>query len=345
MFLRGSMVESVMRLQQAGANARIGRALALDPVAFAELSRAGDPFTLDKGDLLFRQGGPADAAYLVSRGSLQIATRIPGDELTAISMVMPGEVVGEFALLDDRPRSASVRALEATEGLRIPRIRINALVADGWPPALALVVALCRLMAARIRHQLEQIAAASRFECSALRTPGAGAPPNAIEADDLVALIAGVPRLAEWAPHAGGIAAIAAWQRVAKGGKVIIPGAAAGAIRIVLRGALRAGIIRDGGIEPIAIHGPGEIAGLIAALDAEGEPLTVEAAEDTVMLAIPAARLAALATDPGPMARAVMAVIGRQLVHDHIRANRHLGRIAALERFNAAGEVRACAAS
>lgn len=334
-----------MRLQQAGTNARIGRALALDPVAMDELSRAGDPFTLDKGELLFRQGGPADAAYLLTGGTLQIATRIPGDELTAISMVMPGEVVGEFALLDDRPRSASVRALEASEGLRIPRIRINALVADGWPPALALFAGVCRLMAARIRHSLERIADAAHVEDTALRRPGGGAPPGAVEADDLGALIAGVPRLAEWMAHAGGISRIAAWQHVDKGGTVIMPGAAAGAVRVVLRGALRAGIAREGGIEPIAIHGPGEIAGLIAALDAEGEPLTMEAAEETLMLAIPAARLAELATDPAPMARAVMAVIGRQLVLDHVRANRHLGRIAALERFNAAGEPSACAAS
>lgn len=334
-----------MRLQEAGTPAVVGRTLALDPAAMDELSRAGDPFRLDKGELLFPQGGPADAAYLLTEGALQIATRIPGDELTAISMVMPGEVVGEFALLDDRPRSASVRALEASAGLRIPRIRIAALVADGWPPALALVSGVCRLMAGRIRHSLEHIEKSGHFESSALRRPGSGAPPSAVEADDLAALIAGVPRLAECLPHAGPISRIAAWQHVAKSGKVIVPGAEAGAIRVVLRGALRAGIIREGGIEPVAIHGPGEIAGLIAALDGEAEPLLVEAAEDTLMLAIPAVRLADLAHDPAPMARAAMLVIGRQLVLDHVRANRHLGRLAALERFNAAGEASACAAS
>ncbi len=334
-----------MPLRQPGMPLAIGRTLALDPAAMDELSRAGDPFTLDKGELLFRQGGPADAAYLLTQGSLQIATRIPGDELTAISLVMPGEVVGEFALLDDRPRSASVRALEASAGLRIPRIRIHALVADGWPPALALFAGVCRLMATRIRQGLERIADTADFESSALRAPGAGPPPGPVEAGDLAAMIAGVPRLAEWSAHAGGIAGLAAWQHVPKGGKVIMPGAPAGAIRVVLRGALRAGIAREGRIEPIAIHGPGEIAGLIAGFDGEGEPLTVEAAEETLMLAIPAARLAVLATDPAPAARVMMAVIGRQLVLDHIRANRHLGRIAALERFNTAGEASACAAS
>lgn len=334
-----------MRLQQAGAPVVIGRSLALDPAAMDELSRAGDPFALEKGDLLFRQGGPADAAYLLTEGALQVATRIPGDELTAISTVMPGDVVGEFALLDDRPRSASVRAVEPSAGLRIPRVRIQALVADGWPPALALFAAVCRLMAGRIRQGVERIADAADFEPSALRRFGAGPPPGAVEAGDLAALIAGVPRLAEWTAHAGGIAGIAAWQHVAKGGAVLVPGAAPGAIRVVLRGALRAGIMREGGIEPIAIHGPGEIAGLIAALDGAGEPLAIEAAEETLMLAIPAARLAALATDPAPLARALMAVIGRQLVLEHVRANRHLGRITALERFNAAGEASACAAS
>lgn len=334
-----------MRLQQAGTSAGIVRALALDPAAMDELSRAGDPFTLDKGELLFPQGGPADAAYLLTEGALEVAARIPGDELTAISMVRPGEVVGEFALLDDRPRSASVRAVEASTGLRIPRIRIAALVADGWPPALALISGVCRLMAARIRQSLERIEGSDHFEDSALRRPGTGALPQDLPAEDLAPLLAGVPRLAEWTHHAQALCALGTWQHVARGGRVHAPGETGQALRVVLRGALRSGVLRPGGLEPIGIHGPGEIAGLVAALDGAGEPLAVEAAEETLMLAIPAAQLASLSEDRSPLARAVMSVVGRQLVLEHIRANRHLGRIAALERFNAAGEASACAAS
>ena len=79
---------------------------ALEGAARAELAAIAHPFALAEGALLFRQGDPPSGLYLVGEGALEIATRMPGDDAAQVSRIAPGEVVGEFALLDDGPRSA-----------------------------------------------------------------------------------------------------------------------------------------------------------------------------------------------------------------------------------------------
>ena len=61
---------------------------------------------LDSGSTLFREGEPGDDAYLVVEGSLQLQ-----HEGVPLVVRGPGEFVGEFALIDEEPRSAAAVAL------------------------------------------------------------------------------------------------------------------------------------------------------------------------------------------------------------------------------------------
>jgi serine phosphatase RsbU (regulator of sigma subunit) len=60
---------------------------------------------LPAGDAIFRDGDPGDAAYFVVDGSL----RIEKDGIRLVQMTT-GDCVGEFALIDEGPRSASAIA-------------------------------------------------------------------------------------------------------------------------------------------------------------------------------------------------------------------------------------------
>jgi predicted acylesterase/phospholipase RssA/CRP-like cAMP-binding protein len=59
------------------------------------------------GEVLFEQGDDADSAYLVLSGRMSVED----DTGTQRFQVGRGGIIGEFGLLDDRPRSATVRAL------------------------------------------------------------------------------------------------------------------------------------------------------------------------------------------------------------------------------------------
>jgi len=69
---------------------------------------------LGAGDVLFREGDLADAAYFVVGGRLMVlAANDDGDD-QLVAELGRGEVVGELGLLDRAPRSATVRAVRDT---------------------------------------------------------------------------------------------------------------------------------------------------------------------------------------------------------------------------------------
>lgn len=76
---------------------------------------------LANGEVLFEQGEVGDAMYIVVNGRLQIAFQEAGGGERLLGEVGPGETVGEFALLTDEPRSATVRAIRESNVVEMTR--------------------------------------------------------------------------------------------------------------------------------------------------------------------------------------------------------------------------------
>jgi CRP-like cAMP-binding protein len=74
------------------------------------------PVTYDVGSPIITQGEPGDCYYLVASGRVGIDH--DGHRETTLG---PGDGFGEIALLRDRPRTASVVAIEPVTGYRLPR--------------------------------------------------------------------------------------------------------------------------------------------------------------------------------------------------------------------------------
>src|SRR5918998_2420321 len=81
------------------------------PDVLRTIAAAGHERSLVRGDILFREADPADALYVVIRGRLAIAIANPIDNReTVVSLMEAGDLFGEMAMLDARPRSAMARA-------------------------------------------------------------------------------------------------------------------------------------------------------------------------------------------------------------------------------------------
>ncbi len=86
-----------------------------------------EPRSYEFGEVIIRQGAQADGLYLLASGSARVLmTGESGTEVT-LSHLHPGEVFGESALLDDAPRSATVRASSAAKVLVLERRVFEAL--------------------------------------------------------------------------------------------------------------------------------------------------------------------------------------------------------------------------
>lgn len=65
---------------------------------------------LPAGHILFEQGDPGSTAFLIEQGNVEISVIIQG-ESRILNRLGPGVLLGEMAVLDDAPRSATARAL------------------------------------------------------------------------------------------------------------------------------------------------------------------------------------------------------------------------------------------
>ena len=66
------------------------------------------------GDVLFRQGDPSDHVVLVRSGHAEVLREV-GEDCILLGTAKEGEFLGEMGVLDERPRSATVRAASELE--------------------------------------------------------------------------------------------------------------------------------------------------------------------------------------------------------------------------------------
>jgi NADH dehydrogenase len=68
------------------------------------------------GDYVFHQGDPGVNFYIIESGEVEIfRSRREGEPGEVIAVLGPGDFFGEMALVDNKPRNASVRARTPVE--------------------------------------------------------------------------------------------------------------------------------------------------------------------------------------------------------------------------------------
>jgi CRP-like cAMP-binding protein len=118
----------------------------------ASVARIVEEVDLAAGETLFREGDPGDCLYIVVEGELRVSSR----DRTLV-LLGPGKIVGELALLDPEPRSASVAASRDTLLFRIDKEPFDEVMADRPEIALGIIRSLAR----RIRQLGRTVAGAS----------------------------------------------------------------------------------------------------------------------------------------------------------------------------------------
>ena len=92
-----------------------GRAkFVFEPVS-SSLFAGAAPRRLKADEALFVAGQSGDGCYRLERGLLKVVVTSPGGEERILAMLGPGAIVGELAVLDEGPRSASVFAVRECE--------------------------------------------------------------------------------------------------------------------------------------------------------------------------------------------------------------------------------------
>lgn len=112
---------------------------------------------LAQGDTLFREGDAPTTAFLIESGEIEVGTH-QGGTYRVLGVLGPGDLLGEMAVIDDSPRTASARTLTPTILTPIDRAQF----AERLETADPVVRALLLSQLSRYRSALAQLAGTQR---------------------------------------------------------------------------------------------------------------------------------------------------------------------------------------
>jgi signal transduction histidine kinase len=84
---------------------------------------------IPEGEVIIKEGSDSEEMYIVVEGQL-VVTKHSGGKDVELGRIGPGDVVGEIALLDQAPRTATVSAVVDTFAIRVPVKAFEDLLSD-----------------------------------------------------------------------------------------------------------------------------------------------------------------------------------------------------------------------
>lgn len=129
----------------------------VDAATLAALAATATRRAWDTGTVLFQRGDAGDYLLALTSGRVRLSVSASSGKELVLRHMGPGEVLGEFSLIDGQPRSADATVVEPSSGLVLQRDKFLR-VAESFPQ---LGMALARHLCQQLRttnYQMESIA-------------------------------------------------------------------------------------------------------------------------------------------------------------------------------------------
>ena len=121
------------------------------------LLAAGSPVKFPDDAILVLQGDPGDGLYVLTAGMVKVTVAAESGSETMLAVRSRGDLIGEFAVLDGEPRTATARAVGAVSAIRISRARFTEF-GQRYPAAQSTITKslVAKMRAATERHAAER---------------------------------------------------------------------------------------------------------------------------------------------------------------------------------------------
>jgi len=119
------------------------------------LIEAGEKREISSGTVLIHEGKPVDTLYIMLDGTLVVSIAAMGER--ELARLYSGEVVGEMSFVDARPPSATVKTMENSLVLAIPRQKLADKLEEDESFASRFYKALAILLSFRLRGTVKQL--------------------------------------------------------------------------------------------------------------------------------------------------------------------------------------------
>ncbi len=102
--------------------------------------------------VIFEEGAAGDAAYMIRSGRVEIRKGAQSSNPQILAELKKGDVVGELALFDDRPRMASAVCLTDVVAISISRKKFHELMSTMDPAMEGIVLTMVK----RVREMADE---------------------------------------------------------------------------------------------------------------------------------------------------------------------------------------------
>jgi glutaminase len=113
--------------------------------------------TYGPGDLIVRSGEAATALYFLTKGRVSVVAELPNGDSRRLTTCSPGMMFGDMAIVERRPRSATVRADEAVECYSLSLERFDRLGETNPDLKVALLENFARSLSRRVRRLTNEV--------------------------------------------------------------------------------------------------------------------------------------------------------------------------------------------
>jgi len=96
--------------------------------------------TYRKDKMLFAEGEPGEELFIIQKGSIKI-TKIVDNKEVLLAMLKPGDILGEMALLEGKPRAASAVAYEDCDVMAVNKANFELMIKN-QPQLIAKITTL-----------------------------------------------------------------------------------------------------------------------------------------------------------------------------------------------------------
>lgn len=128
----------------------------MDVAMLKLLCFSSDRLTFEKGQAMFNEGDPGDAAYIIIDGRVDITKETPTGPLVVGSLGAM-EIVGDIAIFADVRRTATVIATTRVDTLRIAKEHFMSLIRANPDAAVELIRQLALRLAATTARLTESL--------------------------------------------------------------------------------------------------------------------------------------------------------------------------------------------
>ena len=113
---------------------------------------------VNRGEYIFKEGERGDYICFVEKGSLDVMKRSTAGGSAIIATLTKGRSIGEMSVIDNFPRSATIRARTNATLLTLTRSRFDLIVEQNPTIGVKILKGISRLLSQNLRRTSSQLA-------------------------------------------------------------------------------------------------------------------------------------------------------------------------------------------